>query len=267
MPRQTRASAAKAAEKVANQLSSPPETPAPPNQRARKQPARKNAKSKTASEPASELTSLVTPASTRKRAHAPEQDSEDDTKIFDELPHNLGPIPTQSDDAASPPAKKRSRRTAKTPQVKSETEESKVAEVKPDVIIATPESDDAGKSAQAKKKNKYGFMPGETPYPDYANPSAEECYEVNRILSKVHGKVTPPEKIPVPSVTVAGCGEVPSVLDALIRTRLSAATTGANSSRAFQGLVKTYGIIKEGVGKGSVGKEARPFSSSHVICY
>jgi len=248
MPRQTRASAAKAAEKVANQLSSPPETPAPPNQRARKQPARKNAKSKTASEPASELTSLVTPASTRKRAHAPEQDSEDDTKIFDELPHNLGPIPTQSDDAASPPAKKRSRRTAKTPQV-------------------NPESDDAGKSAQAKKKNKYGFMPGETPYPDYANPSAEECYEVNRILSKVHGKVTPPEKIPVPSVTVAGCGEVPSVLDALIRTRLSAATTGANSSRAFQGLVKTYGIIKEGVGKGSVGKEARPFSSSHVICY
>jgi len=266
MPRQTRASAAKAAEKVAKQLSSPPETPAPPTQRARKQPARKNAKPEPVSEPTSKSTSLTTPASTRKRAHAPEQDSEDDTKIFDELPHNLGPIPAQNDDEP-PPAKKRSRRPAKVSQVKSEPEESKVAEVKPDVIIATPESDEAGNPAQAKKKNKYGFMPGETPYPDYAHPTAEECYEVNRILSKVHGKVTPPEKIPVPSVTVAGCGEVPSVLDALIRTRLSAATTGANSSRAFQGLVKTYGTIKEGVGKGSVGKAAEPFFFPQMICY
>ena len=58
--------------------------------------------------------------------------------------------------------------------------------------------------------------------------------------------------IPAPSTTVSGCGEVPSILDALIRTLLSAATTGTNSSRAFKGLVDTFGVLQEGVGKGSV---------------
>lgn len=102
------------------------------------------------------------------------------------------------------------------------------------------------------KNNPYGLSPGETPFPTYPHPTPEECHNVRNILAKAHGDVAAPKTIPTPSLNSSGCGEVPSVLDALIRTRLSAATNNSNSSRAFRGLVETFGIIKEGVGKGSV---------------
>ena len=292
-PRKTRASAA--AESTATvpepqQLSSPPQTPAalpkratrtrkptsPKSVEVKKEPAKKSPKS------------LVSPASTRKRARA----TDEELPELDELPHGLGHVvaPDGSEEPSaaakkaasppkkrarrspktsqakedvsdvvdaspalkteSPPSKKRAGRAKKAPQIKADPEESK--DPKPETgDIASPVPSVPAKGAKLKK-NKYGFMPGQTPYPDYPHPTPEECYEVNRILSKVHGKVKQPEAIPVPSVTVAGCGEVPSILDALIRTRLSAATTNTNSSRAFQGLVKTFGTIKDGIGKGSV---------------
>ncbi|GIK06374.1 hypothetical protein Aspvir_002022 [Aspergillus viridinutans] len=108
----------------------------------------------------------------------------------------------------------------------------------------------------SKKKNPYGLTPGATPFPEWARPTPEECEEVNTLLSSVHGEVIPPTKIPEPSLTVTGCGEVPSVLDALIRTLLSGATTGRNSALAFSGLVQRFGILEEGIGKGSVNWDA-----------
>lgn len=79
---------------------------------------------------------------------------------------------------------------------------------------------------------------------------------VNELLSSAHGEVAPPATIPEPSLTVTGCGEVPSVLDALIRTLLSGATTGKNSAMAFNGLVQRFGILQDGIGKGSVNWDA-----------
>lgn len=102
------------------------------------------------------------------------------------------------------------------------------------------------------KANPYGLSPGESPFPKYGRPTPEECYNVKDLLAKAHGDVAAPKTIPTPSLNSSGCGEVPSVLDALIRTRLSAATNNANSSRAFRGLVDTFGLLKSGVGKGSV---------------
>jgi len=102
------------------------------------------------------------------------------------------------------------------------------------------------------KKNKYGLTPGVSPFPGFSHPTPEECQEVNRLLASVHGEIKAPTKVPQPSLTVTGCGEVPSVLDALIRTVLSGATTGANSARAFKGLVDKFGILESGIGKGSV---------------
>ncbi|OXV11302.1 hypothetical protein Egran_00937 [Elaphomyces granulatus] len=102
------------------------------------------------------------------------------------------------------------------------------------------------------KGNPYGLKPGVSPFPQWCHPTPEECEEVNRLLSGVHGEVVPPPTVPKPSLTVTGCGEVPSVLDAVIRTLLSGATTGGNSAMAFQGLVKRFGILQEGIGKGSV---------------
>ncbi|KKK14352.1 hypothetical protein AOCH_007185 [Aspergillus ochraceoroseus] len=89
-----------------------------------------------------------------------------------------------------------------------------------------------------------------------AHPTPEECEEVNRLLSSLHGDIVPPTTIPEPSLTVTGCGEVPSVLDALIRTLLSGATTGKNSAMAFNGLVQRFGILEEGIGRGSVNWDA-----------
>ena len=108
------------------------------------------------------------------------------------------------------------------------------------------------KPNKQKKSNPYNLTPGTTPYPDYPHPTPEECYTVNDLLSCFHGKQSAPSTPPIPSLNVSGCGEVPSILDALIRTRLSAATTNKNSSAAFSGLVRKFGTLQSGTGKGSV---------------
>ncbi|RBR09192.1 uncharacterized protein FIESC28_10004 [Fusarium coffeatum] len=108
------------------------------------------------------------------------------------------------------------------------------------------------KTAKKTKENPYGLTPGITPFAEWKAPSAGDCEEVYRRLAKIHGEAQAPEKIPAPSLEVSGCGEVPSVLDALIRTRLSANTSNRNSSAAFRGLVSTFGTVDKGIGKGSV---------------
>ncbi|KIW09407.1 hypothetical protein, variant 1 [Verruconis gallopava] len=105
------------------------------------------------------------------------------------------------------------------------------------------------KQKKGKKESSYGHTPGATPFPDYARPTPEECREVVKLLSSVHGKVSAPQKIQQGSLTVAGCGEVPHVLEALIRTRLSANTNNENSNRAFQGIVKTFGTVTDREGR------------------
>ncbi|KAM5346867.1 hypothetical protein ACJ41O_009872 [Fusarium nematophilum] len=108
------------------------------------------------------------------------------------------------------------------------------------------------KPVKKTKDNPYGLTPGITPFPEWTAPSAADCDEVYRRLAEVHGEAKAPDKIPAPSLEVSGCGEVPSVLDALVRTRLSANTSNRNSSAAFRGLVSTFGTVDEGIGKGSV---------------
>ncbi|KAF2499574.1 DNA glycosylase [Lophium mytilinum] len=245
-PRATRAS--KAAETASSpprsaniklepqQLSSPPSTPAPPKKR-----GIRNGTSKE-SDP-------ITQKSTRKRTRTAVKKEED----INELPHNLGAIGGALTDAApytpkSPPAKRR--KSAKAQKGDAEVEEDVESFSAKAISTATPST------SPKKKNNSYGLVPGQSPYPNWPHPTAEECHEVNRLLSSVHGKVKAPATIPIPSLTVSGCGEVPSVLDALIRTRLSAATSGTNSSRAFAGLVSRFGILQEGVGKGSVDWDA-----------
>ncbi|KAL1606761.1 hypothetical protein SLS60_004168 [Paraconiothyrium brasiliense] len=186
----------------------------------------------------------ITPKSTRKRSRAAIKDDDD----IKELPHNLGRI-------AEPPTTEKSldgelpaKKTRLRGPTKSVTPKKEVAQDVVNKATSTAESS----AKKSKKTNNYGIVPGTTPYPDWPHPTHEECEEINRLLSSVHGEVKAPEVVPPPSLEVTGCGEVPSVLDALIRTLLSAATSGANSRRAFQGLVKRFGILEEGIGKGSV---------------
>ncbi|RAO65086.1 uncharacterized protein BHQ10_001098 [Talaromyces amestolkiae] len=163
---------------------------------------------------------------------------------IDALPHNLGKPATQiTRDALDVPQDIKTK-TASQPQTKR---------IKLENGSQEAETEDVDLAKKIKKAAaKYGLTPGVSPFPDFPHPTAQECEEVNRLLSTVHGEVKIPTKVPQPSLTVTGCGEVPSVLDALIRTLLSGATTGANSARAFKGLVERFGILESGIGKGSV---------------
>ncbi len=258
--RTTRSSAAKEAALLGSsvtsgllqQLTSPPATPSPTKKNAA--PIQHLVKSKTMSK-AEDVTKIVvplTPASggkKRKRGGPVKIDEDINT-----LPHNLGTITTSGDKQVKEegdfPVERVAKKT-KSAAAKSSLEEIK-AVVEAATAVATSAKGSIKKKSRKARANPYGLTPGETPYPDWPHPTPEECLEVNDLLSKVHGKVQAPATIPAPSTTVSGCGEVPSILDALIRTLLSAATTGTNSSRAFKGLVDKFGILQEGIGKGSV---------------
>ncbi|KAK4695012.1 hypothetical protein P7C71_g2661, partial [Lecanoromycetidae sp. Uapishka_2] len=288
----TRNSAAKKLDSMApdagntpQQLSSPPATPAPTNGKATartkatpksQKPASKekpktaaapktpvsNSKASSAAKESAKNARLKTPlpnqspvpANTgrkRKRVDAAPKIEEDD----DMLPHNMGKRP-----ATKPKAKEREAHeepegalSAKQ-ELKEEVEEDgKKVIGKTKVVV----EDGPSPKKRAKKVHKDGLVHGQTPFPDWAHPTAEEAQTVHDLLiasfpEEKHHRFIQPDTIPPPSEQVAGCGEVPTILDALIRTLLSANTSGKNSNSAFQGLVKRFGLETEGVGKGSV---------------
>ena len=249
-------------EKINHQLSSPLPSPIPGTKRAARKgpephaqvannelPATTVAKQKGSSNAPSPPVAVT---KKRKRAAAPklEEDSE-------ELPHGLGNV-------AKPSSNGRSIAEAEDeeyPQKKQVVETSNVkaegpsTTPKPRKAIAAPSKESTAKNGK-KKTNPYGLTPGFSPFPEWPHPTPEECFQVNNLLSTIHGKQERPKEIPRPSKTVAGCGEVPDILDALLRTYLSSATTGRNSSSAIQGLLDMYGERHFGTGKGSVDWDA-----------
>ncbi|KAJ5092435.1 hypothetical protein NUU61_007305 [Penicillium alfredii] len=207
---------------------------------------------------------------TRPKATASKKQRKKQTKpvlasAVDELPHNLGPAPvslsTDADPAVSINGTDKENQTIKEEIVeKLATELQQTVDNATQVVVKEDPEHKLTKSDQKgqkkPKRHPYGLTPGQTPFPDWVRPTTEECEEVNRLLSGIHGEIIAPKTLPEPSLTVTGCGEVPSVLDALIRTLLSGATTGNNSAMAFNGLVQRFGILTEGIGKGSVNWDA-----------
>lgn len=189
-------------------------------------------------------------------------------------------LPTLTEDRAGAIASAQQNTRPKRKTVKSEekdTQDKDFAEEQPMVkrvkatkkVIETPEKvvikdeeliETSGNiensETRRKKAHPYGLTPGKSPFPDWPMPTQEACEEVNRLLSELHGEVKPPQVIPPPSMEVTGCGEVPDLLDAILRTLLSASTTANNSNRALKGLKEKFGLRTEGVGIGSVNWEA-----------
>ncbi|KAI0161591.1 DNA glycosylase [Xylariaceae sp. FL1272] len=103
---------------------------------------------------------------------------------------------------------------------------------------------------QAKKLKSYGEFAAarQSPFPTFSHPSPEECRLAHKILASLHGERRRPEdqgkKTTAPAQR-AGCGDSPSVLDALIRTILSQNTSDKNSTRAKLSMDKTYGRSDE----------------------
>ena len=126
-------------------------------------------------------------------------------------------------------------------------------EPKPKLVNAKAELLTTSKPVKVKN---YGITIGVDPYPEWPHPTSEECHQVCRLLTSVHGDTISPKAIAPPSLRISGCGEVPAVHDALLRTRLSAATTSTNANNAISNIVKQFGISKAGVGKGSIDWEA-----------
>lgn len=81
---------------------------------------------------------------------------------------------------------------------------------------------------------------GSSPFPEFPHPTYSECQAVNAALVKAHGKRIRPKELNAASLG-ANCGEVPSVLDALVRTILSQNTNNKNSSTAKHSLDKIFG--------------------------
>jgi endonuclease III len=93
---------------------------------------------------------------------------------------------------------------------------------------------------QARKLKSFATHSQSSPFPSFSRPTPQECSLAHRILSSIHGERRRPDTIIAPS-TVAGCGNSPSVLDALVRTILSQNTSDKNSTRAKLSMDKTYG--------------------------
>ncbi|KAJ6150941.1 HhH-GPD family base excision DNA repair protein [Penicillium chermesinum] len=163
-----------------------------------------------------------------------------------ELPHNLGTIPIISPQAQ--PLKIENEANKEDFPLSTGLAPGHRQDVTPGSAIPALET--------VIKRSTYKLTPGSTPYPELQHPTPQECQEVHDLLTQVHGKIIAPSVIPAPSLTVTGCGEVPSVLDALIRTLLSGATTFHNAAVAFAGLVERFGTLDKGIGKGSVNWDA-----------
>jgi endonuclease III len=247
--RSSRSAATGTPAKEPQQLSSPPVTPVPSGRRAA-------AKNSIPSKPQGKIkkdapTQAPTPESQRKLNNVAPKVKEDP----DELPHNLGKRsqPTLSAQSVKNESPTKKLKKSSQPLKQLDNPENKVIA---DKLVAQFANAGAAQAEPSLKKNKkgkkdtsYGHTPGATPFPDYARPTPEECQEVTKLLSSVHGNVQAPKIVQQGSMTVAGCGEVPHVLEALIRTRLSANTNGDNSSRAFQGIVKTFGTVTDRAGR------------------
>ncbi|RFU80826.1 base excision dna repair [Trichoderma arundinaceum] len=108
--------------------------------------------------------------------------------------------------------------------------------------IPLPKSNPPDKAAilQARKLKSFTTHSHSSPFPSFPHPTPKECSLAHGILISVHGERRRPDTIIAPS-TVAGCGNSPSVLDALVRTILSQNTSDKNSTRAKLSMDKTYG--------------------------
>jgi endonuclease III len=162
---------------------------------------------------------------------------------WDVLPHNLGTVT------------KAKTGSVKTEEPQDETSSTNKASRKKKNVIDTSDdvldkvagliaiSEDIPKTKLPKSKtyDRYGLTPGKTPFPHHLKPTKDDCEEVARLLGEFHGMVKAPERVPPPSMDRAGCGEVPDLLDALMRTRLSASTTSNNATLALTGLKETFG--------------------------
>lgn len=116
--------------------------------------------------------------------------------------------------------------------------------IKDESSTLPPVSDDIKSTTtlSSKKLLSYTKHAHQSPFPDFRHPTPEDCALALRILTSLHGPRHRPEPSALKAPTDrAGCGNSPSVLDALVRTILSQNTSDVNSSRAKRSMDAVYG--------------------------
>ena len=100
----------------------------------------------------------------------------------------------------------------------------------------------AAQLLRSRKLKTHHDTVNKSPFPTFLQPTPEACHEALTILSRLHGPQTrPATPLKAGPKHTAGCGDSPSVLDALVRTILSQNTTDGNSSRAKSSMDAVYG--------------------------
>ncbi|OCF30953.1 hypothetical protein I316_07359 [Kwoniella heveanensis BCC8398] len=148
--------------------------------------------------------------------------------------HSLSPAPLPS------PRKTPKRTPTRTTVVKVESPDDE-----PLVKIEDPSANRSSDNTDASplKDRKLKLLSANltsSPFPTFGHPTPAECVLAHDILTSIHGRKTRPSQV-VASKTRAGCGDSPSVLDALVRTILSQNTSDANSTRAKLSMDAVYG--------------------------
>ncbi|GAA6056372.1 hypothetical protein JCM3770_005975 [Rhodotorula araucariae] len=120
----------------------------------------------------------------------------------------------------------------------------------PSTSATTPTSSSSAKASGSpalpasavKKKALYSAARAAgTPFPQWARPTPSEAQTVCDLLASVHGMPARPKVLVDKEDAPAGCGQVPSVLDALVRTTLSQNTSSKNSTAAKVSMDAVYG--------------------------
>lgn len=127
-------------------------------------------------------------------------------------------------------------------------EELETADTKPD--ISAPSSPSKKQSTSERKLASYKASISGSPFPDHPLPTAAEAERVAWILGDFHGykresdggRGLPKYTTPKGEDKWGGCGDVPSVLDATIRTVLSCNTSNRNSAAAHRSLTEHFGV-------------------------
>ncbi|GAA5860862.1 hypothetical protein JCM8547_003872 [Rhodosporidiobolus lusitaniae] len=110
-----------------------------------------------------------------------------------------------------------------------------------DLPKSTPASQTLSKVALKKLADYDKQRAIGTPFPQWGRPTPEEAQDVCDRLASVHGLPQRPSVLVDREDAPAGCGSVPSVLDAVVRTCLSANTTSKNSTNAKRSIDAVYG--------------------------
>ncbi|KZZ99714.1 base excision DNA repair protein [Moelleriella libera RCEF 2490] len=93
---------------------------------------------------------------------------------------------------------------------------------------------------KARKLKSFTAFSQRSPFPSFPRPTPQDCRLAHSLLARVHGERSRPPAVIAPTNS-AGCGDSPSVLDALVRTILSQNTSNTNSTRAKLSMDDEYG--------------------------